>query len=104
MSKAWQCRATGRHALFAEGDKTMHYILMCRSLTLAQRAARVLQRAGMFAAVTKAPQSANPGGCTYGVKIAQRNLSAALTQLEQAGIQVLKVLEQTGPGGGGVQR
>ena len=75
----------------------MHYILMCRSLTLAQRAARILQRSGMFAAVTKAPQSANPGGCTYGVKIAQRNLAAALAQLEQADIQVQKILEQTGP-------
>ena len=82
----------------------MHYILMCRSLTLAQRAARVLQRTGMFAAVTKAPQSANPGGCTYGVKIAQRNLTAAQAQLEQANIQVLKILEQTGPAAREVQR
>ena len=82
----------------------MHYILMCRSLTLAQRAARVLQRAGMFAAVTKAPQSANPGGCTYGVKIAQRNLTAALAQLEQANIQVRKILEQTGPTAREVER
>ena len=82
----------------------MHYILMCRSLTQAQRAARALQRTGMFAAVTKAPQSANPGGCTYGVKIAQRNLTAALAQLEQADIQVQKVLEQTGPAGKEVRR
>ena len=82
----------------------MHYSLMCRSLTLAQRAARVLQRAGMFAAVTKAPQSANPGGCTYGVKIAQRNLAAAQAQLEHANIQVQKVLEQTEPSGREVRR
>lgn len=74
----------------------MHYILMCRSLTLAQRAARALQRGGVFASVTKAPQSANPGGCTYGVKIAQRNLSAAQALLERAEIHVEKVLEQTG--------
>lgn len=77
----------------------MHYILMCRSLTLAQRAARALQRAGIFASVTKAPQSANPGGCTYGVKIAQRNLQAALSRLEDEGIPVQKILEQTGAGG-----
>lgn len=82
----------------------MHYILMCRSLTLAQRAARVLQRAGIFASVTKAPQSANPGGCTYGVKIAQRNLAAAQAQLERADIQVQKILEQTGPASSEVRR
>ena len=82
----------------------MHYILMCRSLTLAQRASRVLQRSGIFAAVTKAPQSANPGGCTYGVKIAQRNLAAAQARLEQANIQILKILEQTGPAGREVQQ
>ena len=82
----------------------MHYILMCRSLTLAQRASRVLQRSGIFAAVTKAPQSANPGGCTYGVKIAQRNLAAAQARLEQANIQILKILEQTGPAGHEVQQ
>ena len=42
----------------------MHYIILCRSMTLAQRAANILRAAGIFASVTKAPQSANPGGCT----------------------------------------
>lgn len=64
----------------------MHYIILCRSMTAAQRAAQVLQRAGVFASVTKAPQSANPGGCTYGVKIGERNLSAALNLLRQSEI------------------
>ena len=71
----------------------MHYILMCRTLTTAQKAAHLLQRGGVYAAVTKAPQSANPNGCTYGVKVAERNLSSALTMLESAGIPVEKTLE-----------
>ena len=62
-------------------------------MTTAQRAVRALQRAGIYAAVTKAPQSANPGGCTYGVKIAERNLSAALQTLSAAGIRIEKTLE-----------
>ena len=71
----------------------MHLILICRSLTTAQKSAKVLQRAGIFAAVTKAPQGANPGGCTYGVKIAQRNLEAALHTLERAGIRIETTVE-----------
>ena len=71
----------------------MHLILLCRSLTLAQKAARILQRNGVFASVTKAPQRANPGGCTYGVKIAERNLHVALTLLTAEGVEIDTVLE-----------
>ena len=74
----------------------MHYILMCRSMTTAQKAVRVLQNAGIFASAAKAPQSANPGGCTYGAKVAARNLNSAMAQLERAGITVLKVIEVNG--------
>ncbi|MBE6913319.1 MAG: DUF3343 domain-containing protein [Ruminococcaceae bacterium] len=76
----------------------MHYILMSRSLTNAQKAARRLQNAGIFAVVAKAPQSANPGGCTYGVKIGLHNLSGALSRLQADGISVAKVLRVTDNG------
>ena len=80
--------------MFAEGGITvMHMILLCRSLTTSQKAARLLQSRGIFAAVTKAPQSANPGGCTYGVKIAGRNLAAAAEALQAAGIRIEKTLQ-----------
>lgn len=70
----------------------MHYILMCRSMTAAQKAVRLLQRAGIYAAVAKAPQSANPGGCTYGAKVADRNVYAAAEILGRAEIKVQKIL------------
>ncbi len=69
----------------------MHYIILCRSLTKAQGAARALQSAGIFASVTKAPQSANPGGCTYGVKIGERKLAAALPVLRETGVTADKI-------------
>ena len=69
----------------------MHNIILCRSLTTAQRAAAALQKEGIFASVTKAPQSANPSGCTYGVKVGERNLSRAVTILRRAGIRCGKV-------------
>ena len=62
-------------------------------MTYAQRAMRVLQTEGIFASVTKAPQSANPHGCTYGVKIGDRNLDKALVLLRSAGIPVGKVFQ-----------
>ena len=69
----------------------MQFILLCRSMSAAQRAARALQNAGIFASVTKAPQNANPGGCTYGVKIGERNLQSAQRILRENRIEVGKV-------------
>lgn len=63
-----------------------HDIILLRSMTLAQRSARMLQKAGIFASVTKAPQQANPGGCAYGVKVGNRNMDAALRLLREANI------------------
>ena len=82
----------------------MHIVLMCRSLTSAQKAARIIQNHGIFAVVTKAPQSANPGGCTYGVKIAERNRGAALEILALAEIEILQVVELPGTGERGAHR
>ena len=70
----------------------MHILILCRSLTSAQKAARVLQSSGIFAAVTKAPQSARTDGCGYGVKLAERHRDAALALLEGAGVTVRGVL------------
>ena len=39
-----------------------HYLIMCRSLTYAQRAQQALERAGIPAAVVKAPQSVSAAG------------------------------------------
>ena len=76
----------------------MHYIILCRSMTLAQRAARALQGAGIFSSVTKAPQSANPGGCTYGVKVGAHNLERALSVLRGNGVPTGKIFALGGDG------
>ena len=77
----------------------MHYILLCRSMTLAQRMARALQGAGVFASVTKAPRSANPGGCAYAVKIGEHNLDRALEILRAQDIPVGKLFALDARGG-----
>jgi len=47
----------------------MQYLIMCRSLTNAQRSAAVLERKGINATVIKAPQGLSAGGCGYALSI-----------------------------------
>ncbi len=46
-----------------------HYLIMCRSVTSAQRAARLLENALIRAAVVKAPKALTRSGCGYAVRI-----------------------------------
>ena len=59
----------------------MVYLIMCRSLTYAQRVSNALERAGIPARVLRSPGEISPTGCSYSVKIAARNLARALTIL-----------------------
>ena len=45
----------------------MGYLIMCRSLTYAQRAARVLERAGIGAGIIKAPAGLTGNGIDISV-------------------------------------
>lgn len=45
------------------------YLIMCRSVTSAQRAARLLERSLIRAAVTKAPSHLTRSGCAYAVRL-----------------------------------
>ena len=45
------------------------YLIMCTSLTNAQRSQRLLERAGINASVVKAPQGLNTLGCGYSLSL-----------------------------------
>ena len=62
-------------------------LILCRSLTYAQRSSRVLERAGITAVVRKAPLSVSKTGCTYCVKLKETQLERALLLLDRAAIQ-----------------
>lgn len=47
----------------------MRYLIMCRSLTYAQRASRVLEKAGIGTGVIKAPAGLTGNGCSYCVTV-----------------------------------
>ncbi len=59
----------------------VYYLIICRSLTYAQRTAAVLERAGISAYIMRSPRSIDMEGCSHAVKISERNLSLALTLL-----------------------
>lgn len=67
------------------------YLVMCRSLTYAQRAVRILERSGITAVIAKAPSGLSAEGCTYGIKISDKNFTIALSYLKSAGFNYGKV-------------
>lgn len=69
----------------------LQYLIMCRSLTYAQRTARTLERQGITASVARAPQGVSGQGCAYCVKVSGRNLERALTALKNTNLGPGKV-------------
>lgn len=62
------------------------YLLLCRSLTYAQRSGKLLERKGITATVTKAPRETAKNGCSYCLRIPDRHREKALVLLESAGL------------------
>lgn len=71
---------------------------MCRSLTYAQRASRLLENAGISAIVTKIPKNVTGNGCNYCIKVNERRLADALQMLNQNGFGPIKVFMQSSDG------
>ena len=69
----------------------VHYLIMCRSLTYAQRTAKALERAGITAIVMRPPVELSREGCAYCVKISERRLSDALVTMKRAGLSHRKI-------------
>ena len=69
----------------------LNYFIMCRSLTYAQKSARVLERVGIPASVSRPPAEAGDEGCAYAVRIAEKNLPRALVALKNAGMPSGKI-------------
>lgn len=62
----------------------VYYLIVCRSLTYAQRTAKVLERAGITSYIIRTPKNIAKEGCGHGVKVAQKNLDMALVHLKRA--------------------
>lgn len=76
----------------------MRYLFMCRSLTYAQSAARLLEKNAVSAAVRKAPAGLSVGGCSYSVSVSPRRAAQAAAILKGAGLLQGKVFLQRDDG------
>lgn len=76
----------------------VYYLILCRSLTYAQRTAATLERAGITAHMLRSPKRVAGEGCGYSVKVSERNLAAALLALRRAGLSPKQVFLTAGDG------
>lgn len=76
----------------------VYYLIVCRSLTYAQRTAAALERAGIHGQVLRSPKAISPEGCSHSVKIAQRNLPDALVVLNRVGLTPGRIYITSGDG------
>ena len=76
----------------------VYYLIVCRSLTYAQRTARVLERAGISGYVMRAPKLISGEGCSHCVKVAERWLAPALKVLNREGLGPKRVFLQNEEG------
>lgn len=61
----------------------VYYLIVCQSLTYAQRTAAALERAGISAHILRSPEAISTKGCSHSVKISQRRLAQALVVLKK---------------------
>ena len=88
----------GRNPSQERNYAMLYYLIVCRSLTYAQRTAAALERAGITARVLRSPKSISGEGCSHSVKISQRNLPDALRILQRVGLSPKRVYITAGDG------
>lgn len=68
----------------------MKYLILCKSLTNAQRASLLLERRGLSASVVKAPQHLRENGCGYALSL-YRRLDEAVSLLQNDSLLTGKI-------------
>lgn len=76
----------------------MQFLLMCRSLTYAQRSVKILGKAGIAASVIRAPKSISTRGCGYCAVVPARHAVRAMKILTDSGMRPEKVYRRDADG------
>ena len=76
----------------------LYYLIVCRSLTHAQRSAAALERGGITARILRSPKSIAGEGCSHSVKVSQRSLPEALRILQRAELSPKRIFITAGDG------
>lgn len=77
----------------------LYYLIICRSLTYAQRTAAALGRAGITAHIYRTPRQIAGEGCSHCVRIRQRDLEDSMAVLRQADLPPKRVFLAEDGGG-----
>ncbi|MCL2842628.1 MAG: DUF3343 domain-containing protein [Oscillospiraceae bacterium] len=67
------------------------YLILCRSLTYAQKAARALERVGITATILRTPKGLSQEGCSYCVRVSERSITIAMTALRETNAKITRV-------------
>ena len=76
----------------------LYYLIICRSLTYAQRTVAILERAGVTARILRAPRGLVEEGCSHAVKVSERGLSLALRVLAHTDLNPKRIFVMTADG------
>ena len=76
----------------------LYYLIICRSLTYAQRTARLLERAGIGSHVMRTPKTISKEGCNYCVRLKESRLADALKLLRRENISPKQIYLQSADG------
>ena len=68
-----------------------YYLLLSRSITHAQRMSRTLERGGITARFYRPPMGLTDRGCSYAVRISEKDLPAAMRRLREAGLAPMRI-------------
>ena len=72
------------------------YVIMCRSVTHAQRGLRLLENMGVRAYMLKVPQSLTAEGCGYGLKLRVKDPMIYVKEMKSAGLRTGRVFRLDG--------
>ena len=92
------CQCQRRRKNKGVNVSVIYYLIICRSLTYAQRTARILERAGISGHIMRAPKLISKEGCGYCVKLSERRLTDALRVLQREGMPPRQVYLQDAEG------
>ena len=76
----------------------LYYLIVCRTLTHAQRTAAALERTGMRVRILRSPKSISGEGCSHCVRVARWELETALIVLKGAGLMPKRVFSAENDG------
>lgn len=76
----------------------IYYLIICRSLTYAQRTARILERAGISSHIMRTPKMISKEGCNYCVRVSEQKLAGALKVLQRENMSPKQVFLQSADG------